>query len=506
MAYRHTWFKPGFQTQLAITANCLHAFLLFGYDQGVFGGLITNPDFLDVVKHPSTAFLGFIVSSYNLGCLFGCILNFFIGGKLGRRLALWLAMFLISAGAVLQTASYGVPQLIIGLIVTGLGVGIDTSTVPMYQAELCKSHVRGRLVTTEVLFTALGIAIAYFFAFGMSFVGGAIAWRLPIAVQIVPAMVISVVLFGLPETPRWLIERGRTDEAVRVMCQVYGATPDDEYVQNEKAAIIETLEIENQDPFRWTNVFKKDRVQTGWRALLAIAALSANQWAGINVVVFYIATVLEDNVGLARNTALVAGGCINLAFAVGSLVPGLFLDRIGRRKPMMIGAVGMGFTLMIISILLSFKGTDKERVTSKACIAFFVIYMLFFGASLNAIPWCYAPEILPLKARARGTSLAVMVNWVWVFTIVMVTPTMIANITWKAWLVFMSCNFAIAPMVYFWFPETSRLSLEEIDHIFIKEDDNLVEGEAATETSDSQSSEKVSGAVRADNSNVKHIE
>ncbi|THX44936.1 hypothetical protein D6D08_10487 [Aureobasidium pullulans] len=191
----------------------------------------------------------------------------------------------------------------------------------MYQAELCKSHVRGRLVTTEVLFTALGIAVAYFFAFGMNFVGGAVAWRLPIAAQILPAVIISIVLFGLPETPRWLIERGRIEEATQVMCQVYGTGPEDEYIVAEKAAIIEALEIENANPFRWTHVLRKDRVQTGWRVWLAVLALTFNQWSGINVIVFYIGTVLEVNVGLPRSTALVAGGCMNLAFAVGSLVP-----------------------------------------------------------------------------------------------------------------------------------------------------------------------------------------
>lgn len=129
----------------------------------------------------------------------------------------------------------------------------------------------------QVLFTALGIAVAYFFAFGMNYVGGPIAWRLPIAAQILPALLISIVLFGLPETPRWLIEQGRTDDAVKVMCQVYGAPPDDEYIVVEKAAILETLELERQNPFRWAHVFKQDRLQTGRRVLLAIAALSFNQ-------------------------------------------------------------------------------------------------------------------------------------------------------------------------------------------------------------------------------------
>ncbi|CAG7935859.1 unnamed protein product [Penicillium olsonii] len=314
----------------------------------------------------------------------------------------------------------------------------------------------------------------------MDFVGGAIAWRLPIAAQILPALIICIVLFGLPETPRWLIERGEVDEALGVMCQVYGVRPDDESVQHEMREIQRALENESEAALHWFGLFKKDLVQTSRRVCLALLVLSFNQWAGINVVVFYIAVVLEESVGLPRKTALVAGGCINLAFAFGSLVPALYLDRIGRKRPMIIGSVGMGLSLAAIAVLLSFQDTDNEAVTGKTCIAFFVAYMIFFGASLNAIPWCYAAEILPLKSRAKGISLAVMMNWAFVFLIVMVTPTMIAKIAWKTYLVFMACNFAMAPAIYFWFPETSRLSLEEIDLLF------LDDGEHATATESEQ--------------------
>ncbi|EXJ57721.1 uncharacterized protein A1O5_12511 [Cladophialophora psammophila CBS 110553] len=195
-----------------------------------------------------------------------------------------------------------------------------------------------------------------------------------------------------------------------------------------------------------------------------------NQWAGINVIVFYSATVLEVNVGLSRNTAIVVGGCLNLAFAVGSLVPALGADRFGRKKPLMFGAIGMGLSMMVVAILLSYSGTDKRKATANASIAFFITYMLSFGGSLNAIPWCYSTEILPLRIRAQGTALVVFNNWIWVFVIVQITPTLVYNITWKTYLVFMAFNFAFVPMIYLWFPETKGLGLEEIDYIFLKSD------------------------------------
>ncbi|KAI0860278.1 sugar transporter [Xylaria cubensis] len=443
----------------------------FGYDQGVFGGLISNPSFLDVVGHPSSAFLGFIVSSYNLGCFSGCGLNFMIGSRWGRKHALWLALFLVIIGAVLQSSAYSVRYI---AHCREKSVGIDTSTIPMYQAELCKPHVRGRLVTTEVSFACLGVAFAYFFAYGINFAGGEIAWRLPIAIQIIPAIIISIVLFGLPETPRWLMEQGRIDEAVAVMCHVYGVDSDDDKIQEEKAAVIRALEIENADPFRWTNVFKKDRLHTGRRVILAILALSANQrmtsqLAGINVIVVYIATVLETNVGLSRDQALIGGGGINFAFVIGSLVPALGIDRIGRRRPMIIGAIGMALSLLAISVLLSYKDTDKEKATANAAIGFFVLYQLFFGASLNGVPWCYGAEILPLKARVKGISLAVLANWVWVFTIVEVTPILIDRLQWR------------------------MLSLEEIDMIFVTDDDPLSLPQGVSE----KSSQSKAGDERA---------
>ena len=114
-----TWFGPGRPTRTAIVITCGQAFFLFGYDQGVFGGLITNPNFLDTFGHPAPGLLGIIVSIYNLGCLMGCALNFVLGERLGRRWAIMGAMIFIVVGAVIQSSAYGVPQLMVGRVITG---------------------------------------------------------------------------------------------------------------------------------------------------------------------------------------------------------------------------------------------------------------------------------------------------------------------------------------------------------------------------------------------------
>ena len=139
------------------------------------------------------------MSIYNLGAFTGTIINFFLGEKLGRRKSMWFAMTWIIIGAILQASSYSVAQIMVARFVTGIGTGIETSTVPMYQSELVEAERRGRVVSSEPLFVGVGIVIAYFFDFGLSFVGGPIAWRLPIACQVLFAIVSVHALSLSPE-------------------------------------------------------------------------------------------------------------------------------------------------------------------------------------------------------------------------------------------------------------------------------------------------------------------
>ncbi|KAM0554936.1 hypothetical protein ACHAPJ_006672 [Fusarium lateritium] len=234
----------GKSVQIGVTICCLVAFVLFGYDQGVLGGILENEDWQSQFGHPNDTETGVIVSCYNLGCLAGCVINFFLGDKLGRRRNIWLAMGFVLVGATLQASAYTVSHLVIGRVITGFGTGIKTSTVPMYQSELCNPEARGRLVSTEVLFVGVGITIAYWFDFGMSFVGGEIAWRLPIAFQLFFAIGVIILVFALPESPRWLLMKGRDQEAIDVLCQFHDKDPSDPSILAETSSIQRAIELE----------------------------------------------------------------------------------------------------------------------------------------------------------------------------------------------------------------------------------------------------------------------
>ncbi|KAI7555780.1 putative Myo-inositol transporter 1, partial [Hortaea werneckii] len=411
-------YGRGLKLQVAIVVACQMAFILFGYDQGVFSGIVGNEDWLDTFNHPSSGLEGIIVSIYNLGAFSGCILAFLFGENFGRRRCMWLAMGWIIVGAVLQTTAYSVPHIMVARYITGIGTGIETSTVPMYQAELCDAERRGRLVSSEPMFVGVGIVISYFFDYGMRFVGGPIAWRLPIACQIIFALVVVVLVFGLPESPRWLYYHNRHDEALQVLCDVWDSTPEGERVSRMHHEILETLRLEQEHgEYKWRQLFKRDRVQTGRRVLLAYGMQFMNQMGGINLIVYFVPTALEDNVGLKSNVALVIGGCVQTMFFFGSIIPTFTLDQMGRRRPMMWGSFGLALSMMMVSVLLSFKqggySDSVEKKTASASIAFFFTYMFIFGASANCIPWVYVPEILPLNARAKGTAIGISSNWLW---------------------------------------------------------------------------------------------
>ncbi|KAJ5731199.1 general substrate transporter [Penicillium malachiteum] len=456
-----SWYGRGKPLQKAITACCLVAFILFGYDQGVFSSIVTNENWKKQFNYPNDSKEGIIVAITLVA------LNFFVGENLGRRKTMWLAMAVVIVGAILQTAAFTVPHLGIGRIVTGAGTGIKTSTVPMYQAEMCEGKTRGRLISSEVLFTAVGIVIAYWLDFGISYTDGAIAWRLPIAIQIFFAIFVIVLVFGLPESPRWLMNHGREREAVDVLCAVYDLEEHDDFIVKEHRAIQSALELDNFSSKKsvW-KIFRNDEIKTGQRVLLAWGMQLMNQVGGINMIVYYIPTVLQNNVGLTGKLPSILGGCVEVMFMIGSLLPAFMLDRMGRRRTMMIGSFGLGVCMLMIAALLSQVNEPHGKEYASASVAFFFLYMLIHGMSINSVPWVYVPEILPLEARTKGTAIGVSSNWLWNFTIVMITPVIINRIQWKAYIIFMMTNFLFIPVVYFFYPETGNLRLEDVDLIF----------------------------------------
>ncbi|GKT46343.1 sugar transporter STL1 [Colletotrichum spaethianum] len=333
-----------------------------------------------------------------------------------------------------------------GLVIIGATVQATAYTVP--------NLLNGRIVTG--------------FDFGMSYIGGPVAWRLPLAFQIGFALVVVILVFAPPESPRWLFKHGREQEAIQVLCDVFDKDPTDEYIRTEVHAIDYAIDLEvaEKKSSSWISVFKTDRLRTGHRILLAWGAQFMNQIGRIKLVVYYIPSVLVQNVGLTAQMAQIIRECVQMMFMFGSILPAFALDRMGRRKIMMWGSAGLDDCMLMISILFSRVGLANGQVCASASVAFFFLYNLIFGMGLNCVPWVVVPEILPLQARNHGTAVGISSNWLWNFFVVMITPIIINRLQWKAYLIFMVTNFVFVPVIYFFYPETSNFRLEEIDEFF----------------------------------------
>ncbi|RAH85301.1 putative transcription factor TFIIIB complex subunit Brf1 [Aspergillus japonicus CBS 114.51] len=451
------------------------------YNQGIYSGIVSNEDFLAVVDNPGSGMVGFIVAIYNLGCLVGTAISFLQSDKLGFRRSMWFSMAVIMIGGTAQTCSFSRTQILVTRFFTGIGTGVMTAAVPVYQSELCDARKRGMYVCSQPLAVSVGICVAYWFDYGLSYVDGSISWRLPIACQLLLAAGVSVLILGLPESPRWLYRHRREDAALRVLCDFYDRQADDPKVIQEAEGIRRAIEADNaRGEYKWSQIFKKDELHTGRRVLLAYGLQFINQMGGVNVIVTYSTIVLQYNVGLDAKLSLLLGGVIELMFVIGSFYPTFYADRLGRRGPMMWGSFGQFLCMLLISILLSFKGTDLERATATASVPFFFLFMLIFGASINCIPWVYGPEILPLHVRNKGSAIGISANWLWNFFVAMIAPVLIKDLEWKGYLIFMCFNLLFVPIIYFYYPETANMSLESIDQLFM--DKKAYQPEGSSET------------------------
>ncbi|KAI9716502.1 MAG: hypothetical protein M1828_007662 [Chrysothrix sp. TS-e1954] len=450
-------------------------FLLFGYDQGVMGGILTLPEFnaqfpaIDTVTNtgPGSAQRslnqGISVASYNLGCFCGAIMTIFVGNPLGRKRTIFIGSAIMVVGAILQCTSYELPQFIVGRIITGIGNGMNTSTVPTWQSETSKSHRRGQLVMIEGALITCGIMISYWIDFALSFAPGAVTWRFPIAFQIVFALIICSTILGLPESPRWLILKGREDEALDVLCALNNAPPDDKYVQNEFLAIKDTVLEMSKGSFRDLFTMTEDRHLH--RVVLAYVNQMFQQISGINLITYYAATIYKNSIHLSGLLSRLLAACNGTEYFMASWIAVFTVEKIGRRKLMLFGAAGMSLSMVVLAATTAYPNNTQAGI---AAAVFLFVFNTFFAIGWLGMTWLYPAEIVPLRIRAPANAVATSANWIFNFMVVMITPVAFNNIKYQTYIIFAVINAFIFPVVYFFYPETAYRSLEEMDTIFQK--------------------------------------
>jgi len=459
----------GFPLQAAITLCSAWAFTLFGYDQGVLGGLIALPNFLEAnhISANDADLQGTIVAIYDIGCLTGCIIAGFVGQKLGRRLYIVLGGVLLVVGAGLQAGARGSSYLIGGRVIGGIGMGLTTTMVPIWVAETSKAHSRGALIATQLTIVILGLTIAYWFDYGMfqHHPNTDAVWRLPIAFQVVFVLLTWAVIFFLPESPRYLYACGAVDDADDIMARIYSVPVDSDQVAKHRADVFAALEMEKEYKFSFKNLFyDTSPVNTTWRLWLGVLCQLMQQMDGNNIVSYYATYLFIHSLGMSQNQAAITSGGVTLLFLGGTATTIWTVEHLGRRTVMLYGAVFCSIFMILFTIGLGVN-TDASLKLSVASI---FLFELSFGASWCGLPWIYVPEISPLHVRHVGTSMGVFTQWFITFIVVKFGPMGIQDIGYRFYILFCVFNVLAIPFVYFCVKETKGLSLEEIDILFAR--------------------------------------
>ncbi|CAE6456938.1 unnamed protein product [Rhizoctonia solani] len=412
-----------------------------------------------------------LVAIYEIGCLIGALSNLWIGERLGRRRTIAFGGIVMIIGAILQTTSFGYTQMLIARVITGLGNGLNTSTVPAYHAECAAPDKRGYLIMIEGSLITFGIMVSYWIDFGFFFLKNSSAqWRAPVALQIVFALVMIVGVEFLPDSPRWLVNQGRHAEALAVISALEDKPHDHPDVQRTFLAIREAALAEHtlsekgkpqKSKFNLGELLHGGRQQNFRRATLGVVIQAFQQITGINLITYY-ATLLFERLGIDDLRSRILAACNGTEYFLASLIAIWLIEKVGRRKLMIFGAIGQTITMVLLAVLGSI---DRSSTNIVSAVLLFV-FNSFFAVGWLGMTWLYPAEITPLRIRQPANALSTASNWAFNFMVVMVTGPSFENIGYHTYTVFACLNAFIIPIVYFYFPETAGKSLEDMDVVF----------------------------------------
>ncbi|GAB7353839.1 hypothetical protein MBLNU459_g4207t2 [Dothideomycetes sp. NU459] len=446
-----------------ITCSAGMGFILFGYDDGVIGGLLTASRFEKQFNLDSTM-QGTVTSLFIVGAFLGCLFTAFSNGKWGRKTIGHCGTGVLSLGAVIQASSFSVAQLLVGRIIAGIGLGLIVSNVIVWQSEISPSHIRGLLVASALSFLILGQLIAYWLDYGVASLDSSVSFRFPMAFQAFLAIATSIMLFFMPESPRWLYQHEYHEEATAILrlLATHKGSVDEDTLSRTVTEISEAIAIEHNQS-AWSDLFKEDNVQSRRRLILACILNACQAWSGSTPVSYYTTVIFENSIGLSYHTALLMSGFLQVWFLVASFGTWYTIDKVGRRISFMFTAAGMTIVMAILAAMIAVD-TKASGIVGAAMI---FLYQSFYTLGFMGGIWVYGPEIMPLAHRAKGEGLATACLWLSSFVVVEIVPVAIRNIGWRVYLIFACCNLAFIPFVYFFLPETAGFTLETVDMCFM---------------------------------------
>ncbi|KAL4062757.1 general substrate transporter [Scleroderma yunnanense] len=460
---------------------------------GVFSGVLSMKSFDSRMASAvdNTGTKGWLVAVLELGAWFGVLCTGYLADKLSRKYTIVLAVFVFCVGVVVQTTAFRPSSIYAGRFVTGMGVGSLSMAVPLYK-QLAPPEVRGSLVALQQLAITFGIMVSFWIDYGTNYIGGTghtqseAAWRIPLALQLVPALILGSGILFMPFSPRWLVNQGRDDEALQVLSKARGLSANSDLVQ------IEFLEIKAQYLFeKETSALRFPQFQDGtfssnfklglydylslirtrtllYRVTVGSLTMFFQQWTGVNAILYYAPSIFTE-LGLTGNTtSLLATGVVGIVMFLATIPAVIYVDQIGRKPVLISGAFIMAGCHLIVAILtgLFHNSWDTHKSAGWAACAMVWIFSIAFGYSWGPCCWILVAEIWPLSIRGKGISIAASANWMNNFIVGQVTPTMMTHLGFGTFVFFGAFSFLGGVFVALFVPETKGLTLEEMDDVF----------------------------------------
>ncbi|KFA81230.1 hypothetical protein S40288_07881 [Stachybotrys chartarum IBT 40288] len=483
--------------------------VLFGYDTGTISGILAMPYWrrlfstghVDADGNPAVTASqeSAIVSILSAGTFFGALLSPFLTDSVGRRPALMLSTWVFNLGVVLHTVATSIPLFLAGRFFAGLGVGLISAMVPLYQSETAPKWIRGFIVGAYQWAITIGLLLAAIVNNATARRNDTGSYRIPIAIQLAWSLILFGGMIILPETPRYLIKKDKMDQAAKSLSRLRRLAADHPAIQSELAEIKANHDFEMSlgdgsylDCFRGpllkrqcTGMALQGLQQlTGSFIILIIVPLNVvkvydyiDSQTGINFI-FYYGTTYFQNSGISSGFTI---SMITSAINVASTLPGMyFIDKWGRRPLLLWGAIGMCISQLIVAVCgtVSTGQYDNGEIFvrnmagQRAAVAFVCIYIFFFASTWGPLAWVVTGEIFPLKIRAKALSITTATNWLLNWAIAYSTPYLVnygdgyANLQSRIFFIWFAACFLCIAFVWFFIYETKGLSLEQVDQLY----------------------------------------
>lgn len=438
---------------------------LFGYDTAVISGTIAQVSQLfelDALQQ------GWYVGCALVGSIVGVLFAGILSDKFGRKLTMIISASLFSVSALGCAVCADFTQLVLYRIIGGVGVGVVSIVSPLYISEVAVAQYRGRLVSLYQLAVTIGFLGAYLVNYQLltwsesGVLSGAPlldkifiseVWRGMLGMETIPALMFFIIIFFIPESPRWLIVKGRENRAMNILERIYGSATEAAGQLDETKSV-----LTEESSSEWSMLLKPGIMKA---VVIGVSIAMLGQFMGVNAVLYYGPSIFE-NAGLSGGDSLLYQILVGLVNTLTTVLALVIIDKVGRKKLVYYGVSGMIVSLILIGLYFLFG--EALGISSLFLLAFFLFYVFCCAVSICAVVFVLLSEMYPTKVRGLAMSIAGFALWVGTYLIGQLTPWMLQNLT-PAGTFFLFALMCVPYMLIMWklVPETTGKSLEEIE-------------------------------------------